>query len=370
VMGKPKSLSKKAKKLHKKVAAVAGGSYDIDQLLDKASDLLDEYNYELAQKFIGRALEQDADNVRALEMSGSLLLEVGEGERAKQCLGRAIHLEPQTGHTKYLMAAQLFSGVEARDLYLKGVEILQANIQSAAGTREASPEDASAVSSALVAVSELYTTDLCDTEEAEAEAKRFIDLAIQADQGNSEAWEALANYSLITGQVEAAQEAMSTSLELWLPAHLSFCEGGVEVGQQTRLSYHSRLTTAKLLLDLEVFDRATEVLDSLLEEDDEVVATWYLLGWLNFLRDDPDYHGNVRHYLSKAQQVHSMNPTEDAEMIQHIAELLEEVGQVDTSETEASEDISLVAENDTEKLDKIADILDKDDEDPETAMED
>jgi hypothetical protein len=26
------------------------------------------------------------------------------------------------------------------------------------------------------------------------------------------------------------------------------------------------------------------VLESLVEEDDEVVATWYLLGWMNFLR--------------------------------------------------------------------------------------
>jgi hypothetical protein len=27
-----------------------------------------------------------------------------------------------------------------------------------------------------------------------------------------------------------------------------------------------------------------KVLESLAEEDEEVVATWYLLGWMNFLR--------------------------------------------------------------------------------------
>ena len=49
-------------------------------------------------------------------------------------------------------------------------------------------------------------------------------------------------------------------------------------GQETNLSYNSRLGTVKLLLDLELLDEATKVCDGLLEEDDEVVAPWYLLG--------------------------------------------------------------------------------------------
>ena len=37
---------------------------------------MEEYNYEMAQKYCQRALEIDADNVRALEACASLLLEV------------------------------------------------------------------------------------------------------------------------------------------------------------------------------------------------------------------------------------------------------------------------------------------------------
>ncbi len=43
---------------------------------------------------------------------------------AQQCLGRAIFLQPEEGHTKYLSLAQLLTGTEARDLYVKGAEIL------------------------------------------------------------------------------------------------------------------------------------------------------------------------------------------------------------------------------------------------------
>jgi len=349
-MGKPKSHSSKGRQLARKKGLKEGrqentAGYTMDQLLDKASDLLDEYKYELAQKFCQRALELDADNVRALEMSGNLLL------------------APESGHTKYMTAAQLFTGTEARDLYLKGVEILERTANSAACDDSVGRE----LSTALVALSELYMTDLCDSEEAETESRRFIDLAVQADSGNSEAWQALANYHLVTENMEGAQEAMSTSLELWLPQHLSWVESGE--GKQTSLSYDSRLGTVKMLLDLEDLDRATEVLDSLVEEDDEVVAPWYLLGWLNFLRNDPDYHGNVRHYLTKAKQVHTMNPTDDEDMVAHIDEILAEVGEGSDEDREQLEDLTL-EEDDPEKAAKIADILDRDKEDETEDMED
>ena len=51
-------------------------------------------------------------------------------ERAQQCLGRAIYLQPEQGHTKYLSLAQLLTGSEARDLYNKGAEILIASLQA------------------------------------------------------------------------------------------------------------------------------------------------------------------------------------------------------------------------------------------------
>ena len=45
--------------------------------------MIDEFNFELAQKFCQRALETEPDNVRALETSASLLLELGNVDGAK-----------------------------------------------------------------------------------------------------------------------------------------------------------------------------------------------------------------------------------------------------------------------------------------------
>ena len=135
----------------------------------------------------------------------------------------------------------------------------------------------------------------------------------------------------------------------------------------------------KLLLDLEELDQAGTILDTLLEEDDEVVAPWYLQGWLNYLRNDPDYHGNVRHYLAKARQVHVMNPTDDTAMVEHIAELLLEVGEGEAAEQAVAVGDTLeYTEENLERAEKIADILDKEveevdegeDEAEDEAMED
>lgn len=49
----------------------------------KAEQLIDEFNFELAQKFCQRALETDPDNMRALQTSATLLLELGQTESAK-----------------------------------------------------------------------------------------------------------------------------------------------------------------------------------------------------------------------------------------------------------------------------------------------
>ena len=364
-MGKPKSKGSKAaqKQARQKKKQPPEQSYSLEELLGKASDLLDECHFELATKFCQRALEMDSDHPVALEMCANLLLEQGEVEKAQHCLGRAITVQPDVGFSKYLTAGQLFSGTDSRDLYCKGVELMLA----ATGENNSSDEIKSQLSSAYVALSELYMSDLCDLPEAQSEAERYVSLAVRCDPNNPETWQADANLKLVLQQFDEAKESMRKSLDLWLPQHTAFVETGE--GVETSLSYNSRLETVKILLDLEMFDDATQICDGLIEEDDEVVAPWYLLGWINFLREDSDYWGNVRHYLSKAKQVQVMNPTDDEDMIKHIHEILAEVG-ADEDANEANKTDIELADGDQEKAEKIANLLDQENDNRDTETED
>ena len=152
--------------------AVPGGKADInkfsiEEILDKADNFIEEYNYEMAQKFLERALEINCDHPRALETIASLLLESGEIEKAKQCLGRAITVQPNQGHTKYFSLAQFFGGDEALQIYRQGILVAESALGQFEGDEE--KEVRKECASAYSAVAELYMTDLCDEPEAETE---------------------------------------------------------------------------------------------------------------------------------------------------------------------------------------------------------
>jgi len=373
-MGKPKAKAKpgSAKASERVVSKKITTKHDINSILDKAEEYMDDLNIELAQKFCERALQIDNDNVRALELTASLLLDMGEVEQAQNCLGRAIFVEPQTGHSKYLTMAQLMTGVESRDLYHKGIELIQKLISSLPTSDERLADLRRSLSNAMISISEIYITDLCDEPEAEEESKKFIKSAIEADPSNPEAFQAQANYALIVEEIETAKTAIDKSLQLWLPDQLKFIEENT--GKETTLSYEFRISTVKILLDLEDYDNAVTILDSLLQEDEEEVNTWYLLGWSNYLRckEEAEYAGNARHYLEKALTVNKKNPTDDEDLIEHITTLIDELKEMgadaDDADDKESDDENEPRISELEP-DQIAEILDKEAEERVTEEE-
>jgi len=376
-MGKPKTLSKKAKKLAKKKGLQISGSsvtedadshdmvqskYSIDQILDKAAEFMDMYNYEMAQKFCQRALEIDNDNVRALEATATLLLEAGDAENARHCLGRAITVAPSTGHTKYLSLAQLMQGRESLELYKSALEIMNKLIEETESNMDKKTADQEEklvnsispqtlkqeLSNTYCAIAELYMTDLCDENEAEQECESNIKKSIEVNESNPEAWQTKARFHLIKSEFEDAKSIMNVSLSKWLPLYTEALQSRPSSSGQKfdpvevcPLLYTTRIQTAKILIELEDWDNATKVLDGLIEEDEDVVDTWYLLGWLNKLRADFErskvteskdedisegYLGNARYYLNKSMKVQHKTPTDDKELISHIEEILKEIG--------------------------------------------
>ncbi|CAN7949157.1 unnamed protein product [Ixodes pacificus] len=174
-------------------------------------------------------------------------------------------------------------------------------------------------------------------EDAETQCAELIEKGLAADPKNPEALQCQASYLLVKQDTEGAQQAMRRSLDLWLPQHERLCQGnqGEDDGQDPvcPLSYSCRVNCAKVLIELEMMDEANAVLDGLVEEDDEVVDVWYLLGWLNYLRAG-EYMDNARFYLTKAKQVARKVHFEDSEELAHIEELLAEIGAASEDDVE------------------------------------
>ncbi|XP_074659642.1 uncharacterized protein LOC141912297 [Tubulanus polymorphus] len=314
--------------------------YTVDQILEKVQEYMDTFNYELAQKFCQRALEIDADNLKVLETSGILLLELGNPEGAKQCFGRAVELSPHDGYRKYMYLGQLFDGVQAVQCFQKGIELMTKTQAEQVAAACASPVEGSTVtnrdiSSAHCTIAELYMTDLCFEENAEDVCKMNIARAIEKDAENPEAFQAMASFQLVKQNQEEAKAMIQKSVSLWLPKLENLDkEGNTEEFdpiEPCSVSYQQRTQAAQILIEVEDYETCIKVLDSLLEEDDEIVQTWYLLGWANYLQGD-DYKGNARFYLNKADEVAKKVKCDDEPMLNHISELLTELGPAEEDE--------------------------------------
>lgn len=406
-------------------------SLSVEELLAAAQEQMDSFQYEAAQTLCRTALQKEPDNVVVLETSASLCLEVGNLDGARHCLGRAITLQPESGHEKYMSMAQLMEGREALQCYQKGIEIITNKISSLPTTKQAeegqgeaqemavedegnkngtskggneakmsteqdtpggstlnegnenvSPAEAAAggsrsspslslgpqqeeraglarqASTAHCSVAELFMTDLCDEEEAEEMCRASIMKAIEVDPTNPEAYQHMASFLLVKQEVEEAKRYISKSLEAWLPQHRAVREGKAAAGsfdpvEVCPLTYATRLSTARILIEVEDHASAAEVLEGLAEEDDEVVDVWYLMGWSNYLQGEEQRE--AAHYcLHRALQVHGENPCEDVQLVEHLKELMEELGPYTEGE-EPDHGIEEELENDSEEDDDSED---------------
>lgn len=390
--------------LRRRMAAKADlENLSVEELLAAAHEEIDSFQYETAQTLCHTALKKEPDNVAVLETSASLCLEVGNLDGARHCLGRAITVQPEGGHEKYMSMAQLMEGREALQCYQKGIEILTRKVlslpvvkkaeeasepvdmtmQSDGGTNgtlagssrveavtvkseprdhvldegneNLCPAEAEAgasrgstsasslgpqknerallvrqVSTAHCSVAELFMTDLCDEEEAEEACRANILKAIEVDPSNPEAFQHMASFLLVKQEVEEAKKYIAQSLEVWLPQYKAVREGKAATGsfdpvEVCPLSYATRLTTARILIEVEDHKSAVEVLEGLTEEDDDVVDVWYLMGWSHYLQGEEQREA-AQYCLHRALQVHSATPCEDSQLVEHMQELMEELG--------------------------------------------
>ncbi|XP_071966085.1 uncharacterized protein [Antedon mediterranea] len=326
------SVKEMTKKLKKDALSEESKKDSVNQILDKAEACMDTFDFEMAQKHCQAALEIEPDNVRVLETTGNLLVEIGDVEGAKKCFGRAVSICPDSGYTKYMYLGQVFEGQQAIDCFHKGIDImLSEKKQKANKTSEISVLN-NAIASAYCSIAEMYLTDSCFEDKAETQCHENLESALQYNPNNPEAYQLMASYFLSTQSNQHAKEMIKKSIALWLPK-LKEIESSKPVGGEfdpvevCPLSYLSRISAVKILIEVEEFDVAEEILQMLLEEDDEVIQVWYLLGWLHCLQDTEENKSYARYFLQKAKKL-SQKVDDDSyvSMTSHIDELLENVG--------------------------------------------
>ncbi|DAZ92683.1 TPA: hypothetical protein N0F65_003478 [Lagenidium giganteum] len=253
--------------------------YSVDELIAKAEQLVDQCQPDLAVQFYEKALLQQPNNTALLDVVGELLTEINNPERALAAFQKSIELAPAENPCKWFYAAQLVPGEEAEKYTNEGIKHSLNELQALAH-----PQSSEAlvikkqICDAYCALGELYMTDLCDLDDAEARCEGHFQEAMKYDIGLPEPTQALANLRLTQ---QRKDEAVPLLLETVRRLNEACDENSLP-------PLEFRIFTGKLLIEVEEYEKACDVLEGCMAEDDENAELWFLVGTCYRAMDELD----------------------------------------------------------------------------------
>ncbi|EON96808.1 putative tpr domain-containing protein [Phaeoacremonium minimum UCRPA7] len=301
------------------------------------------------------ATGEDGDRAgAACALLGEIYVELGEIEKARSFFLRAAEVDKEGtlpeelggGPEKFLWLAQLSEdgGQDSVSWFERGTAALRHQIQAATealaetrrkggpksveealGARE--DEKKRKLAETLCAVAEVYMTDLSWEADAEARCEALVTEATMVAPELPDAWQTVANVRISQTKVDEAKAALERSLALWEdlpPEHPSVP------------AFATRVGLVRLLLEVEDEDKAIEVVERLLAEDDESVEAWYLGGLGLFTTGEKAKAKDVgdkwkshwraaRQSLNQCLRLFQLQEYEDDRLGDHAKELLESI---------------------------------------------
>lgn len=304
----PTRPSKKAKaknRSHPKKSTPAS-TKPAKQLLAEATALLEQGDapgaVTTARQALDAALENDDTRVCAAHMLlGEINVELGEIDTARGHFLDAARLDEDGsmaeelggGPEKFNWLAQLSEdgGADSVRWFERAAACLRAQIQalndaaaearrkgSARGTAEreieaAATEKKHKLSETLCAVAEVYMTDLSWEEDAEARCEALITEATMLAPELPDAWQTVANVRVSQSRTDDAVAALERSMALW--TDLEPEDPGVP-------PFPSRVSLTRLLIECDLQQKAVDVCERLVLDDDGSVEAWYLGGMAHY----------------------------------------------------------------------------------------
>ena len=269
-------------------------------LIERAREMLVtghlETAYTAAKKAV-RILSAKPEECAALSILAEIALELGEINEARTHFLRTTQLDPDGllpdylggGADKFLYLAQICEegGEESVRWFEKGAEVLRAQLASSSSVSsqiqkmgmEASAQDSTKVKSdklaaTLCAIIEVHMTDLSFLPTAEITCETLITEALLVSPSDPSTLQTLANIRISQGRKSEAISALERSLASWKD---------LDPEDANVPAFPTRISLARLLMEVEMLKEALVVLERLVREDDGSVEAWYLGGWCLFL---------------------------------------------------------------------------------------
>jgi tetratricopeptide (TPR) repeat protein len=368
-MAPTRPSTKKKNKSKSRLASKPSSSTTLDpaairQLLSSSTALLEQGDALSARKLARDALSAieaapsplSSPLGAALTLLGSIAVETGDIDTARSYFLRAVESDPEGelpddvggGAEKFLWLAQLSEegGQDSVTWFERGAGALRKAIGKAEEEKkgEVVEEKKRKLAETLCAVAEVYMTDLSWEEDAEGRCEALISEAGLVAPDHAETWQTVANVRISQERVEEAKAALERSMEVWRD---------LEPEDARVPAFATRIALARLVIEVGMEERAVEVVERLVGEDDESVEAWYLGGFALYnagLKEKEEKKEDewksawraARGWLAQCLLLFQKQEYEDVRLGEHANELLEtirkEIGDDDRDEDEEWED--------------------------------
>jgi len=208
-----------------------------------------------------------------------------------QAFKRCVEISPDESGHLWMYLGQLQQGAEAVESFKKGVQLLNKDYETTCGASGQESIESLYLRKQLVAaycsIAELYMTDMCFENDAESTCEKYLQQALQLNQEDPQALQLHASFFI---SVKKTEEARRCILQALAKIKKDMSDHN-DLSQEENfaldlLPYEFRVGTARILIELKEHAQAIDLLESLVEEDDEIVEVWILLAECHSAEND------------------------------------------------------------------------------------
>jgi len=317
----------------------------IEEIESVASLLVNEFEHEKAAMIYDKALIKHPNCTSILDGYGELLMTIGDLGKAKTLLLKSVSLNANHGSKKHLLLGQILEGKESINAYKQALEILTKDLANSNDKSEIKAISQQ-IAKAHAAIAEVYMTDCCYEENAETYCENHLAEAIKQDENSVDALQNYANLRILRARDEEAATFLKKVV-------------AIIVGIKQNDNEHSEISpqfmtqTARLLIELKLFEKGIKVLNLIIKEKDEDPEVWYLLSFANF---NLKKYSNAKLCAQNAMEILSKPQFFDEEIKEATQELIAKIPKIveeDDDEYETVSEDSMVDDEEDKEEDDI-----------------
>ena len=264
--------------------------------LEKIKVLMEDCEYDEAEKILKVLFKKDPNNVEVLDYLGELYLNIGNFKGAKKMLEKSISLKPDSNPDKYMDYSQLLdSPIKRVEAYQKAIQLYNNNLDQNKNDINKSKEIKESISSALSSIASLYmTTDLCDDPNAEKICEDSISKALNICPDSIEALLQFSNLRILRKRDNEAKQAMYKILE----KIKNIDNNDKNIEDQEIPERDILINLSQNFAEMKLFKEACYIINVILKKDDEDIECYYLLAV---------YEENYRNFFSAMEALDKFN---------------------------------------------------------------